>query len=81
MHTFFQKLRALADFIISVSLVYLALTVAFSSMLVNFILIIIDVFVLLQCLGCIDKINGYGPKNHKITPPGEPEGEEACDES
>lgn len=81
MHTFLQKLRALADFIISACLTYLALTVAFPTMLVNFILIIISVFVLLQALGCIDKINGYGCQKDEITPPEETEGDDVCDES
>lgn len=81
MHTFLQKLRALADFIISVCLMHLALTVAFPTMLVNFILIIVGVFVLLQALGCVDKINGYGCQKNEITPPEKSEGDDVCDES
>lgn len=63
MKNFLFKLRIIADLIISVILVYVALTYAFTSMLPNFIMFIVAIYVFGQALGYIDKLNGYNKNN------------------
>ena len=55
-----SKLRVLCDFVISTCLTYVGLTLPMGNVLLNIILIVVALFVLIQALGLIDKLNGYG---------------------
>lgn len=56
---FLLKLKVLAELIMSSSIGYAAFVYTFSSILVNILLIIVSLFILVQALGTIDKLNGY----------------------
>lgn len=56
---FLLKLKVLAELIMSSSIAYAAFVYTFSSILVNILLIIVSLFILVQALGTIDKLNGY----------------------
>lgn len=60
MKNFFLTLLLWAMLIISCGLFYVAVTTAFSSSFINIAMVITAVFILLQCLGIIDKRHGFG---------------------
>lgn len=61
----FKKLIVLLQVIVTISLGYIAFTFSFSSLLINFILIIISLYSFLQALENVDEINGYNTENPK----------------
>lgn len=60
---FYLKLKSVAQFIIAIGLFFIGFNTAFNSLFFNIIIFIIGVFFLLQALGNIDTINGYGQHN------------------
>ena len=60
MKKFFLTLFLWALLIIACGLFYAALTIPFASTFVNIAMVISAVFILVQCLGIIDKRHGFG---------------------
>ena len=60
MREFFFKIFTLMLFIIAVGFFYAALTVTYTTVFFNLVLIIISIFVLLQACGRVDKALGLG---------------------
>ena len=59
MNKTFKKLLVLIEFIVTIIFGYMALTLSFSSLLTNFILLIIALYIFMQALGNVDELNGY----------------------
>lgn len=64
MNKFLLKLRVLAEFVLSISLGFIGVTVPFPSSLINIFIIAVALFFFFQALGTTDKINGYGPYHY-----------------
>lgn len=60
MKDFFNDLFTLLFFVVAVSLFYAAITVAYSTIFFNLILIVFSIFVLLQGCERVDRANGLG---------------------
>ena len=59
MNKTFKKLLVLIEFIVTIIFGYMALTLSFSSLLTNFILLIMALYIFMQALGNVDELNGY----------------------
>lgn len=59
MNKTYKKLLVLIELVVTAFLGYMAIAVSFSSLLTNFILIIIALYIFLQALGNVDELNGY----------------------
>ena len=59
MNKTFKKLLVLIELIVTIIFGYMALTLSFSSLLTNFILLIIALYIFMQALGNVDELNGY----------------------
>ena len=65
-----KKLLVLIELIVTVIVGYMAIALSFSSLLTNFILIVIALYIFLQALGNVDELNGYNtgiPDKNKQT--------------
>ena len=60
MREFFSKIFTLLIFIVAVGFFYAALTVTYSTVFFNLVLLIISIFVLLIACGRVDKSMGLG---------------------
>ena len=58
------KLRIMADFIIAITCFYFGVTLTFSTLFPNLLILFVGVFILFQGLGNIDKVNGYNQDNN-----------------
>ena len=59
MNKTFKKLLVLIELVVTIIFGYMALTLSFSSLLTNFILSIIALYIFIQALGNVDELNGY----------------------
>ena len=59
MNKTFKKLLVLIELVVTIIFGYMALTLSFSSLLTNFILLIIALYIFMQALGNVDELNGY----------------------
>lgn len=59
MNKTFKKLLVLIELIVTIIFGYMALTLSFSSLLTNFILLIMALYIFMQALGNVDELNGY----------------------
>lgn len=59
MNKTYKKLLVLIELIVTVFFGYMAIALSFSSLLTNFILIVIALYIFLQALGNVDELNGY----------------------
>ena len=57
------KLKALFDIIIAFSLIYILFNFSINSPLISFTILIFAIYFIAQCLGNVDKINGFGQYN------------------
>lgn len=60
MKKFFNDLITFVLFVASIACFYFAVTAAFSSALLNFILLFAAIFLLIQAAGFVDKSKGFG---------------------
>lgn len=78
MKEFFNSVLSMMMFIVAICLFYTAVTVTFTSSVMNIIIFIIAIFVLLQGCGNIDKTHKFGkyavePENTTDVEPGPPQ--------
>lgn len=59
MNKTYKKLLVLIELIVTIIFGYMAIALSFSSLLTNFILIVIALYIFLQALGNVDELNGY----------------------
>ena len=57
------KLKAMFDIIIAFSLIYILFNFSINSPLISFTILIFAIYFIAQCLGNVDKINGFGQYN------------------
>lgn len=62
MNKTFKKLLVLIELVVTIIFGYMALTLSFSSLLTNFILSIIALYIFIQALGNVDELNGYNTR-------------------
>lgn len=59
MNKTYKKLLVLIELVVTIIFGYMAIALSFSSLLTNFILIVIALYIFLQALGNVDELNGY----------------------